>query len=58
MAGYDPRENIRFWSRMESAGGSQAPEFLSTHPSHGTRIQQLETWMANALEEYNRAPRH
>jgi metalloendopeptidase OMA1, mitochondrial len=57
-AGYDPQESIRFWSRMESAGGSQPPEFLSTHPSHGTRIQQLETWMPKALEEYNGAQRH
>ncbi len=54
-AGYDPRETIRFWKRMESAGGNQPPEFLSTHPSHGTRIQQLESWMPKAIEEYNRA---
>ena len=55
-AGYDPQESIRFWQRMESTGGGQPPEFLSTHPSHGTRIQQLESWMPKALEEYNRAP--
>jgi predicted Zn-dependent protease len=54
-AGYDPQESIRFWKRMENVGGSQPPEFLSTHPSHGTRIQQLETWMPKAMEEYNRA---
>jgi predicted Zn-dependent protease len=53
-AGYDPRESIRFWERMERAGGAHPPEFLSTHPSHGTRIQQLETWMPRAMEEYNR----
>jgi predicted Zn-dependent protease len=53
-AGYDPRESIRFWERMERAGGAQPPEFLSTHPSHGTRIQQLETWMPRSMEEYNR----
>jgi predicted Zn-dependent protease len=52
-AGYDPRESIRFWQRMENAGGTQPPEFLSDHPSHGTRIQQLETEMPKALEEYN-----
>jgi metalloendopeptidase OMA1, mitochondrial len=51
-AGYDPQESIRFWTRMESTGGSQPPEFLSTHPSHGTRIRQLEAWMPKALEEY------
>ena len=56
-AGYDPRESIRFWQRMETAGGAQPPEFLSDHPSHGTRIQQLEAEMPKALEEYNRSPR-
>ena len=52
-AGYDPRESIRFWQRMENAGGAQPPEFLSDHPSHGARIQQLEAEMPKALEEYN-----
>ncbi len=55
-AGYDPRESIRFWQRMENAGGVQPPEFLSSHPSHGTRIQQLEAEMPKALEEYNKSP--
>jgi predicted Zn-dependent protease len=54
-AGYDPRESTRFWQRMENAGGAQPPEFLSDHPSHGTRIQQLEAEMPKALEEYNKS---
>jgi predicted Zn-dependent protease len=54
-AGYDPRESIRFWQRMENAGGAQPPEFLSDHPSHGTRIQQLEAEMPKALEEYSKS---
>jgi predicted Zn-dependent protease len=54
-AGYDPRESVAFWQRMEQMNSAQPPEFLSDHPSHGTRIQQLETWMPQALEEYNRA---
>jgi len=54
-AGYDPRESIRFWQRMENAGGAQPPEFLSSHPSHGTRIQQLEAEMPKALEEYSKS---
>jgi len=54
-AGYNPEESIRFWKRMDQAAGSQQPEFLSTHPSHGTRIQQLQALMPKALEEYNRA---
>ena len=51
-AGYDPRESIGFWRRMDEAGRVQPPEFLSDHPSHGTRIQQLESWMPEALKEY------
>lgn len=54
-AGYDPEESIRFWERMEQAGGSAPPEFLSTHPGHGTRIAQLQALMPKALEEYRKA---
>jgi predicted Zn-dependent protease len=54
-AGYDPRESIKFWQRMDKAAAQGPPEFLSTHPSHGTRIQQLEALMPKAIEEYNRA---
>jgi NAD(P)-dependent dehydrogenase (short-subunit alcohol dehydrogenase family) len=54
IAGYDPEESIRFWERMERIGGAQPPEFLSSHPSHGHRIQQLQTWMPQALEEYRK----
>jgi predicted Zn-dependent protease len=54
-AGYDPRESLAFWQRMDRAGGAGPPEFLSTHPSHGTRIEQLRAWMPKAMEEYNRA---
>ncbi len=54
-AGYDPQESIRFWKRMDQASRSGPPEFLSTHPSHGTRVQQLEALMPKALLEYNRA---
>jgi predicted Zn-dependent protease len=53
-AGYDPRESIEFWRRMEQTGGSQPPQLLSDHPSHGTRIAQLQSWMPKAIEEYNR----
>jgi len=52
-AGYDPREAVRFWERMESKGGGAAPpEWLSTHPSHGGRIQRIEGWMPEAMKYY------
>lgn len=56
QAGYDPTEAIRVWERMSAASAAQPPEFLSTHPSHGTRIQQLEQWMPEALSIYNSVP--
>jgi predicted Zn-dependent protease len=55
-AGYDPHEAITFWERMSKEGGDQPPEFMSTHPSHGTRIQRLKDLLPKALEEYQHAP--
>jgi predicted Zn-dependent protease len=54
-AGYDPREAVSFWSRMSQGGGSQPPEFLSTHPAHETRIRDLERLMPEALAIYQTA---
>jgi predicted Zn-dependent protease len=57
-AGYDPQESLRFWQRMDrTGGGGGPPEFVSTHPSHGTRIQQLQALMPKAMEEYRRVAR-
>jgi predicted Zn-dependent protease len=53
MAGYNPREAIALWDRMEAASkGQKPPEFLSTHPSEGTRKEQLEKYMPEALKYY------
>ncbi len=53
MAGYNPREAIPLWERMEKAGsGQKPPEFLSTHPSEGQRIEQLNKYMPEALKYY------
>ena len=40
-AGYDVRQAIPFWRRMETSGGSRPPEFFSTHPGPETRIALL-----------------
>jgi len=53
MAGYNPQEAIYLWERMEKAGnGQKPPEFLSTHPSEGRRIDQLQKFMPEALQRY------
>ena len=56
-AGYDPRESVHLWERMEqlSSGGGSA-EFLSTHPGHETRIQHLKEWMPEAMALYQSKP--
>lgn len=54
-AGFDPRASIDLWQNMEAAGGAQPPEFLSTHPSHATRIEDLKARMPHALELYQEA---
>ena len=55
QAGYDPREAIRVWQRMKNIAEDQPPEFLSTHPSHDKRIEELEYWMTHAMREFRRA---
>jgi len=54
-AGFDPRESITLWRNMASAGGRQPVEFLSTHPSDQTRIQNLNVNMAQAMQIYETA---
>jgi predicted Zn-dependent protease len=53
MAGFDPREAPVFWERMAAqSGGGAPPEFLSTHPSHSTRIKDLNEQIPEALKYY------
>jgi predicted Zn-dependent protease len=52
-AGYDPREAVAFWQRMnEQLGKGSPPEFLSDHPSHNTRISDLQAWLPEAEKEF------
>lgn len=52
LAGYDPHAAPEFWKRMSGQGGQQPPEFLSTHPSHETRISNLNKAMPKAMKYY------
>jgi predicted Zn-dependent protease len=51
-AGYDPREAVPFWKRMNEKGGSRPPEFLSTHPAPETRIKEIEAEIPEAMKYY------
>lgn len=63
QAGYDPHEAVPFWERMSGCprnmigtlcfrSASAIPEFLSTHPSDVTRMQQIEAWTPDAMRFY------
>ncbi len=56
-AGYDPHASIGLWQRMSQLGGDKPPEFLSTHPSDGHRIERLQKEMKQAEKYYRRAQR-
>lgn len=40
-AGYQPQAAISLWQKMASASRSRTPQFLSTHPSPGNRVEKL-----------------
>lgn len=55
-AGFNPLESINLWKKMSHASqGNQPPEFLSTHPSHDTRIEDLQARLATAQPLYQQA---
>jgi predicted Zn-dependent protease len=55
-AGFDPRGAIYLWKNMASANkGNQPPEFLSSHPTDGARLDAIVKAMTPALTEYNKA---
>lgn len=54
-AGYDPREAIAFWGRMNQKAGPRPPEFLSTHPAPQSRIDNLNRYISEALPYYQRS---
>ena len=43
-AGYDPRAAISLWQKMEKASTGSVPQWLSTHPSHGSRLADLRVY--------------
>ena len=55
-AGYDPRAAIAVWQKMAKvSGGKNGPEFLSTHPSHDTRIKDLTDYAARVMPLYEKS---
>ncbi len=53
-AGYDPREAVPFWQRMNEQGGRRPPEFLSTHPAPESRVANIKKYIPEAMPYYRK----
>src|SRR5690554_3649119 len=51
IAGYDPVAAAGLWERMRAREQGSPPEFLSTHPTSSTRIQNIRSWAPAAKAE-------
>lgn len=54
-AGFDPRASVDLWRNMQRKSGGGKTSFLSTHPSEGDRISELQKHMPEAIQIYNQA---
>jgi predicted Zn-dependent protease len=53
-AGYDPRAGITLWQKMRDANKDAPPEWMSTHPSGDTRINQIQQNLDKVLPLFDR----
>ena len=56
IAGYDPNETIKLWERMAAHAkkkGGSPPEFMSTHPSSKSRIENFRKWIPEVTSKYS-----
>jgi predicted Zn-dependent protease len=54
-AGYDPAASVSVLRKMQQAAKGQTPQFLSTHPSNETRINDLEDYSQRVEPLYQQA---
>jgi predicted Zn-dependent protease len=54
-AGYNPEAAVSLWQKMAQASAGAPPEFMSTHPSSGSRIAALQGAIPKVMPLYQRA---
>ena len=54
-AGYDPYAAVHVWEKMARLSKNNPPEWLSTHPSHTSRIKDLKKFAARVYPLYLQA---
>lgn len=55
--GYDPHAGVTLWNKMAAAAKGAPPQFLSTHPSGPTRIQDIQASLPKVQGLYAKAPK-
>ena len=53
--GYDPRSGVTLWQKMSAASKGAPPQWLSTHPSGNTRIEEIQANLPKVLPLYERS---
>ena len=53
-AGFDPRAGISLWQKMSEASKGEPPQFLSTHPSHASRIDNMRGSLPKVMPLFER----
>lgn len=54
-SGFNPKAAVELWHNMAKASKGAPPEFLSTHPSHGTRIDKLTKNLSSTMPMYEQS---
>lgn len=52
ISGFNPEASVALWYNMAKNSQGSPPEFMSTHPSHDTRIKQLKAELNKTLPLY------
>lgn len=52
QAGFDPRQAVEVWKNMSAISKGAPPEFMSTHPSNESRIQNIQSKLAETMPVY------
>ncbi|MEC7120472.1 MAG: M48 family metallopeptidase [Pseudomonadota bacterium] len=56
-AGYNPQAALTLWQKMRKASQGEPPKFLSTHPSTGDRMAQIQRLLPRVMPIYQQARR-
>ena len=56
-AGYNPQAGVTLWQKMGASGGSGGSDFLSSHPSDSSRVQQIQALLPTVMPLYQAAAR-